>query len=168
LAERRFDPRAVLRVLVDHEVRFVVIGGYAAVLHGSAMFTYDADICPDPHSDNLDRLCFALTAVGARIRSASDPDGVAFRCDSEFLAGMTMLNLVTDHGDFDVSLRPSGTDGYADLLQGALEYDLDGLVVKVAGLDDIIRSKEAAARDKDRAALPQLYALRDEIARLEE
>ena len=78
---------------------------------------------------------------------------------------MTMLKLTTDFGDFDLAFRPAGFGGYDDLIEHALEYDLDGVVVVVAGLDDVIRSKEAANRGKDRAALPQLYALRDEIAR---
>ena len=165
MPERRFDPVAVLRVLTTHDVRFVVIGGYAAVLHGSALFTYDADICPDPDPENLARLCTALESVNARIRVLDDPEGVAFRCDEHLLGQMTMLNLVTAFGDFDLALRPAGFGGFDDLIGQSVEYDLDGVVVHVAGLDDIIRSKEAANRDKDRAALPQLYALRDEIAR---
>lgn len=42
----RFDPEAMLRVLTDHQVRYVLIGGLAATLHGSPVRTGDADICP--------------------------------------------------------------------------------------------------------------------------
>lgn len=167
MSERLFRPLDVLRALAANQVRFVVIGGYAAVLHGSGLFTADADICPDPDPANLRRLCATLREVGARLRTSSDPDGVPFQCDEHFLARMAMLNLVTDHGDFDISFRPAGTDGYADLERNAVHYDVGGFVVKVAALDDIIRSKEVANRDKDRAALPQLYALRDATARRE-
>ena len=165
MAERRFDPIGALRALVTHEVRFVVIGGYAAVLHGSALFTYDADVCPARDTENLARLCVALVKMDARLRVVDEPDGVPFSCTDQFLAQMTMLNLTTKFGDFDLSLRPAGFSSYDDLAADAAAFDLGGLVVKVASLDDIIASKEAADRAKDRAALPQLYALRDEIAR---
>jgi hypothetical protein len=160
----RFEPQAILRTLATHQVRFVVIGGFAAVLHGSGLFTYDADITPDPDPENLRRLCRALDEVGARIRTRAEPDGVPFHCDEHFLEKMQMFNLVTDHGDFDISFRPAAfPDGFEDLIERSQPFDVGGFVVRVAALDDIIRSKETANRDKDRAALPQLYALRDEI-----
>jgi hypothetical protein len=161
----RFEPQAVLRTLAAHQVRFVVIGGFAAVLHGSGLFTYDADITPDPDPDNLKRLCRALDEIGARIRTSAEPEGAAFRCDEHFLARMSMLNLVTDHGDFDLAFRPAAfPNGFEDLIKQSVPFDVGGFVVQVAALDDVIRSKETADRDKDRAALPQLYALRDAIA----
>jgi hypothetical protein len=165
LADPRFDPLGALRVLVTHDVRFVVIGGYASVLHGSALFTYDADVCPARDSENLVRLCAALTEMDARLRVVDEPDGVAFSCSDQFLAQMTMLNLTTRFGDLDLSFRPAGVGGYEDLIEHAVEFDVGGFVVRVASLDDIIQSKETADRAKDRAALPQLYALRDEVAR---
>ena len=155
----------MLRTLAVHEVRFVVIGGYAAALHGSAVITYDADITPAPDAENLHRLCTALRELGARLRSPRDPDGVEFTCDELFLSQMRMLNLVTDHGDFDLSFRPAAfPNGYDDLVEHATSIEIGGFAVLVASLDDVIRSKETANRPKDQAALPQLYALRDEIA----
>jgi len=155
-----------LRALAAHRVRFVVIGGYAAVLHGVAMMTYDADIAPDPEPANLRRLCVALDEVGARLRAPGEPEGVEFRCDEHFLGRMSMLNLVTGHGDFDLSFHPAGfPGGYRDLTDRASMMDIGGFSVEVAALDDIIESKEVANRDKDHVSLPQLYALRDEIAR---
>jgi hypothetical protein len=165
LAERRFDPLAALRTLVNHDVRFVVIGGYAAVLHGSALFTYDADVCPARDSGNLTRLCTALEEIDARLRVVDEPDGVPFPCSDQFLAQMTMLNLTTRFGDFDLAFEAAGVGGYEDLIGRAVEFDVGGFRVSVANLDDIIESKETADRAKDRAALPQLYALRDEIGR---
>ena len=159
-----FKPLATLRTLASHQVRFVVIGGYGAFLLGSALLTTDADICPDPDAQNLRRLCEALDELHARLRVATEPDGVPFHCDELFLSNMAMLNLVTDNGDFDLSFRPAASDGYDDLAAHAVDVDIGGFVIKVAALDDIIRSKEAAGREKDRVALPQLYALRDEIA----
>jgi hypothetical protein len=161
---RPLRPRELFATLAAHRVDYVVIGGLAAVLHGSAMVTVDADICPDPAPDNLQRLCDALREMHARIRTPDDDDGVEFRCEPLLLTKMRMLNMVTDFGDFDLSFTPAAFDGYSDLVEHAVEVSVGGAAVMVAALDDVIRSKETADRPKDHAALPQLYALRDEIA----
>jgi hypothetical protein len=62
-------------------------------------------------------------------------------------------------GRVDISWLPSGTRGYPDLVQDALAYELDDIVVPVASLADVIRSKEAAGRERDRTALPTLRLL---------
>jgi hypothetical protein len=165
----RLRARELLGALVEHNVEFVLIGGLAAVLHGSPAMTNDADICPERTPENLERLAAALRSMHARIRNESEPDGLAFTCDPVFLSRIgTTLNLVTDFGHFDLALRPAAfTGGYSDLLPHAVEYDIDGMRVKVASLGDIIASKEAANRPKDRATLPVLKALQDEIAEQE-
>jgi hypothetical protein len=62
----------------------------------------------------------------------------------------------TKHGRLDVALEPSGTQGYKDLRRGAQETEIDGMRIVVASLEDVIRSKEAANRERDRAVLPDL------------
>jgi hypothetical protein len=165
---RPLRPRELFAVLAEHRVRYVLIGGLAAVLHGSALVTADADVCPDPSPDNLQRLCAALADMHARIRTPAEDDGVEFRAEPLLLVKMQMLNLFTDFGAFDLSFRPAGFDGYEQLAEHAIEVSIGGSAVPVAALDDIILSKETADRDQDRAALPQLYALRDEIAAREQ
>lgn len=156
----RFQPEAMLRVLERHRVRYVVIGGIGATLHGSPLPTRDADICPAADGANLDSLAGARREMEARIRTADAPDGLAFSCDAAFLRQMKLLNLTTRFGDLDLSFEPAGTGGYADLCERSIDYDLgDGLVVPVAALEDIISSKEAANREKDRQALPTLRLL---------
>jgi hypothetical protein len=155
-----FQPEAMLRVLERHRVRYVVIGGIGATLHGSPLPTRDADICPATDGANLDSLAGALREMEARIRTPDAPEGLAFSCDAAFLRQMKLLNLTTRFGDLDLSFEPSGTLGYADLAERSVDYDLgDGLIVPVAALEDIIRSKEAANREKDRLALPTLRLL---------
>jgi hypothetical protein len=77
----------------------------------------------------------------ARIRAEDAPEGLPFTCDATFLRQMKLLDLATRFGDLDLSFEPSGTGGYED------------------ALEDIIRSKEAANREKDRQALPTLRLL---------
>lgn len=72
----------IFACLVRHRVQFIVIGGLAAVLHGSPAATFDADICPARDPDNLGRLAAALREMDARIRTPDTPDGVRFGCDA--------------------------------------------------------------------------------------
>ncbi len=148
-----------------HGVQYVLIGGLAAVLHGSPLPTVDADICPSPAPDNLQRLAHALHDLEARIRTPDTPGGVAFPHEPRFLAGVQMLNLVTRAGDLDLSFTPAGTAGYADLSVQASRMVILGVPVTVAALEDVIRSKEAANRPKDLRALPMLRQLLAEIRR---
>ena len=68
----------------------------------------------------------------------------------------SIWTFATDHGRLDVAFEPSGTVGYSDLRRSAEQTEIDGLTVLVASLADVIRSKEAADRPRDRAALPDL------------
>ena len=163
-----FSPNDLLRTLTRHRVDFVLIGGLAATLHGSPLNTNDADICPSRERENLVHLAAALREMHARVRTDAEPNGLPFACDAEFLERTKMVNLQTDFGWFDISFEPGGFEGgYAELIPHAAVYVIEGMSIRVASLHDVIRSKEAANRDKDRAALPYLYALEDEIAAAE-
>jgi hypothetical protein len=74
-----------------------------------------------------------------------------------------MWNLVTTAGAIDLTFEPSGTRGYADLRRDAFEIDVDGIVITVASLADVIRSKQAAGREKDTIALPRLRRLLERL-----
>jgi hypothetical protein len=153
----------MLRVFAEHGVEFVMIGGLAAAMHGSDHVTTDLDITPGRDVANVERLSAALEVLGARIRVEGIEGGLAFAHDSESLLRAGVWNLTTQHGDLDLSFVPSGTEGWEDLSLHAIVVDLDGTRVSVAALDDIIRSKEAADRPKDRLVLPSLRHLRDVI-----
>lgn len=153
----------MLRVFAEHGVEFVMIGGLAAAMHGSDHVTTDLDITPGRDVANVERLSAALEVLGARIRVEGIEGGLAFEHDGESLLRAGVWNLTTQHGDLDLSFVPSGTEGWEDLSLHAIVIDLDGTRVSVAALDDIIRSKEAADRPKDRLVLPSLRHLRDVI-----
>jgi len=155
----RFQPRLVLDVLNRQGVRYVLIGGVAATLHGSPLRTGDTDVCPDGRADNLEKLAIALRELKARIRTEGVEGGLPFSCDAAFLSRVTLLNLETEAGDVDLTFVPSGTSGYDDLVDHAARFDLDGVVAPTAALLDIIRSKTAANRPKDQASLPVLEEL---------
>ncbi len=150
------DLPRLFEVLDRHEIAYILIGGLAAVYHGSPFPTEDADITPQADRANLTRLAAALRELNARVRTESEPEGLPFACDAESLAGVRILNLTTDAGDLDLTFEPAGTGGYADLRRDAAPVQLYGVTVRVASLSDVIRSKQAANRPKDQRVLPTL------------
>ena len=156
-----FDPIVALRTLVSHGVRFVLIGGYAAAIRGSPVITGDVDVCYVRDDENLERLAAALQQLGATLRGA--PPEVLFRLDARTLKAGDHFTFSTSAGPLDCLGTPAGTDGFADLDASATDEDLDGLVVRVASVDDLIRMKRAAGRPQDKIAVEWLAALRDEL-----
>ena len=169
MAETPFDPAVMLAALHDTGVRFVLIGGMAAVLHGDVGVTVDIDIAPAYDPDNLERLAAALRALDARIRADGAPQGLPFDCSAGFLRNAgpdAILSLTTRAGALDVAFTPAGTNGYHDLKRDAVAMEpAEGFSILVASLADVIRSKSAADREKDRRALPRLQALLERISR---
>lgn len=163
MAEQPFDPAVMLAALHDADVRFILIGGMAAILHGDVGVTVDIDISPAYDPDNLERLAAALRTLDARIRTEHVPPGLPFDCSAGFLRNLgpdAVLNLTTRVGALDVSFTPTGTAGYNDLKRDAVAIDAgEGVTILVASLADVIRSKSAADREKDRRALPRLQEL---------
>jgi hypothetical protein len=153
------DPEKILATLHEHDVRFVLIGALAARLHGFPRLTADADITPAADSLNLENLAKALRKLHARVYTEAIPEGLIFDCTSATLRRAEMWNLVTSAGRIDVAFKPAGTDGYDDLARNAEKFSAYGVVFLAASVDDIIRSKEAAGRPKDREDVAILRAM---------
>jgi hypothetical protein len=158
------DIEAILRTLDRHGVDYILIGGLAARLHGSPLLTDDVDITPSAEQENLRRLIAALRELGAELRVAGMESGLPFDFDESSFHATTAMTLTTRDGPLDLCFRPEGTGGYPDLAEDAETYEVFGLTIKVASLDDVIRSKQAAGRDVDLQALPTLHALRERKA----
>ena len=143
-----------LKVLDRNEVRYVVIGGIAAIAQGYPLTTHDLDVTPAKDAGNLDRIVAALNELDAMLRTPTEP--VEFPI-SKMIEGADAWTLVTNRGPLDLLFAPSGTTGYEDLRRDAVPTDL-GLetLTLVASLRDLIRMKEASAREKDRIQLPAL------------
>lgn len=159
-----FDPIAALAVLNRHSVRYVVMGGFAAVAYGSPLPTSDVDVTPAGDRGNLRRLSAALTELGAHVRVEGVEGGLPFSHSAESLRDVTVLNLVTDLGELDIVMVPAGDAGYQELASRQLVVRLGEVEVPLAALADVIASKEAAGRPKDRAALPVLRRLAERLA----
>ena len=154
------DTDGICRILVKHQVSFIVIGGVAGFLHGSGLNTLDLDLIPQMSDLNLHRLSNALIEMNAEVMFAGKVRNTG---DGDWLKASNTWNLATDFGRLDVMLTASGAGGYSELEGNAERHELvsSGLIIQVAGLDDLIAMKEAAGRNKDLLALPVLRWLRD-------
>jgi len=150
---------AIVDVLNQHGVRYVVIGAFAAIAQRAPIPpTRDIDLTPDSSALNLTRLSKALKELGARIRTDAVDGGLPFDHDGRSLAASSVWNLICPYGEFDISFLPSGiAGGYKELALNAHRMRVDSVDVMVADLSDVIRSKEAAGRAKDLQILPILY-----------
>jgi len=146
-------------VLAEHGVEFIVIGGQAEVLMGSARVTYDVDLCYRRTPDNLERLAAALGTLNLTLRGA--PPELKFRLDAQALALGQNYTFEVDGEyplDFLGYVEPIGT--YEDLLPHAGTITVGGRPVRVIGLDDLIRIRRYLGRPKDRESLLHLEAIK--------
>jgi hypothetical protein len=143
-----FDPIAVLRVLDQRRVPYIVIGGLGRVIQGSPELTHGTDITPSMREDNLRKLALALEDL-----NASRTDGRALELEDD-LAHEPVLELETDAGELKVVAEPAGTRGYDDLRRASSREPLgSGLRPSVASLGDHARMLAALGREQDAAKL---------------
>lgn len=144
--ELPLDAVAILRLLGEHGVDYVVIGGLAVQAHGNPRTTQDLDLVPAPGRANIDRLAKALEALHARPvgERAAGPWHVR-------IPGAGVLELDTDAGGVDVHIDPPGAAMYSEMRARSLALTIDGVRLFVAGRDDLISMKRASRRPIDRA-----------------
>jgi hypothetical protein len=159
------DAEAILRVLVEHGVEFVLIGGLAVAVHGYPRGTKDVDVVPQDGRENAERLFAALTAIGARQLEVGDfrPEEmpVPFGVDGLAMGGNWALR--TERGRVDVMGRVPGVGGYDELTDDSLLVDIREVgVVRVAGYRDVVTMKTTAGRPEDAIDLQRLREARGE------
>lgn len=142
-------PETILTTLTAHGVDFVVIGGLAAVAHGSRRMTRDIDIVVRPESENLARLEAALAELGAVQLLGAGTEGPIEPADLATIALGTTLHTRSPAGRLDVVGAPTGAAPYAQLYTRAVVSHVVGVEVRISGLDDLIAMKRAAGRPLD-------------------
>lgn len=148
---------SLLKELHRLEVEFVIIGGMAAVAHGSAYLTVDLDLCYSRKKENLEKLAQALAPFHPWLRGA--PPDLPFSLDvNAFKSGLN-FTLTTDLGDLDLLGEVAGLGGYAKVLSFSEGLELFGMRCEVLTLEGLIKSKRAVGRAKDLRLLPELEAL---------
>ena len=144
------DPERILRLLNQAGVEYVLIGGFAVVIHGYERLTGDLNICYARSRENVKRLVDVLGGLHAWPREW--PEGLPFILDDQTILNGDSFTFTTDAGDLDLVGPPDGSHGYSDLIPGSESYELaDALVVHVVGLDDLIRLKHASGLNAHRA-----------------
>ena len=156
-----FQPQALIHTLIEHKVDFVVVGGLAAMSHGSAYPSFDLGVTHARDRANLERFAHALRDLSATLRGA--PPDVPFQLDAESLEAGAHFTFVTRFGAFDVLDRPDGAPAYAELKASAVRSTVEGEPVLLASLDHLIAMKEATGRPHDRTVAAELRVISDEL-----
>lgn len=153
------DPRRVFECLARNEIDYVVIGGIAVIAHGHTRNTRDVDLVPSAETGNLARLAAALRELGARLSGTGAHLLDIDVYDPKTLGNGANFTLETDAGGLDVFGDVPGAPPYSDLAARAMAVDLGGLEIRIAGLDDLIRMKQASGRPQDLGDIAALTAL---------
>ncbi len=147
----------LLQRLSDAELDFVIVGGFAAITHGSAYLTRDVDICAVLTEENVARLRQALGDWNPRHRMT--PQRLSFLTHPP--AGQTLNNLYlqTDMGVIDIITSVLGVGDFVRLKDKAEELEVDGRRYRVISLEDLIKAKETMGREKDLLTAKELRAI---------
>jgi hypothetical protein len=146
-----------IQVLTDAGVDFAIIGGWSAIMHGSAHLTRDIDLCYSRSSANLKRLAGALAPYHPR--PADFPIGLPFVWDERTLNGGTVFTLDTDLGRIDLLAEVAGLGDWNDVRKCCVRLQAFDREVWTLDLPSLIRAKRAAGRPKDLLVLPELESL---------
>lgn len=139
--------------LTDGGVEFVIIGGWAAALHGSSYVTLDLDICYSRARHNLNRVAAALSPFHPRLSDGAA--GLPFVWDEAALH----LSLSTDLGKIDLLAEVNGVGTFEDAREHAVLMAAFEREVWTLDLPALIASKRAAGRPKDLNLIPELESL---------
>jgi hypothetical protein len=149
----------LLKKLVSSDIDFVVVGGLAAVTHGSAYETRDLDICYRRSKENIKKLVRLLKSLQAKLRGPKEE--LPFILDEKTFSFGVNFTFTTRLGDFDLLGELGGVGSYEKVEAVSEPIDLCGLKVKVLSLDGLIASKKAANRPKDQMHLKELEAIKE-------
>ena len=136
------------RVFQKHGVRYLFFGKYGAILQGYSDTTQDVDLYVDKDSENCEKVLTALLELGFRLTEKEQ---------EEVRRGKDFIQLRNGPFDMDLVFAPDGIERFEDAWKRRVERH----GFPVANLDDIVGSKQAANRQKDRESLPRLLSFRD-------
>jgi len=149
----------LLPELAKGGVDFILIGGVAGIVHGSARVTYDVDLVYSRTGENIRRLASVLEPYSPYLRDA--PPALPFSWDEKTIRAGLNFTLTTTLGELDLS----GGNNYKDLLPHSFTVDAFGIHFRCVDLPTLIRIKKAAGRAKDLEAIAELQALLEERRR---
>lgn len=156
------DFNALLRLLTENEVEFIIVGGAAATAHGSARLTLDLDVVYKRSSENIARVVNALRPLKPYLRGA--PAGLPFDWSIETIAKGLNFTLITTLGALDLLGEIVGGGGYEQLFTETIEVEIAGVNCLCLNLEGLIKVKRAAGRPKDLETIAELQQILDETS----
>ena len=153
------DLQSLLARLIDGRVDFVVVGGFAAVAHGSTLLTQDVDICCDFSPGNLLRLQRAVDDVHPVHRMTADH--LPLELTPERFRGLKNLYLDTDIGPLDCLSSVKGLGDFSKVKAASVVIEFDTGSCPVLSVAALIKAKEAMGRPRDRETVLQLRAIQE-------
>ena len=154
------DFNALLRLLGDNDIEFIIIGGAAATAHGSARLTLDLDVVYKRSPENIARIVNALRPIQPYLRGA--PPGLPFDWSVETVKNGLNFTLITTLGALDLLGEIAGGGGYDQLLPEVINVEIAGVNCPCLNLERLIKVKRAAGRPKDLEVIAELEQIRDE------
>jgi hypothetical protein len=148
----------LLEALASHQVKFVIIGGVAATIHGSARLTNDLGILYARDDENIRRLVAALQPLNPYLRGA--PAGLPFQLDEKAVHSGLNFTLTTAAGAIDLLGEIAGVGPFSALTGHTVDVTLFGTVHRCIDIDTLITATRAAGRPKD-LEVAELEAIRD-------
>ena len=142
----------IFRVLDNHRVEFIIVGGVCAVLHGAPITTFDLVLAHSRTPVNLQFLMNALMDLDASYRG--HPKQI--KPDIESLASPGHHLLITRFGPLDLLGTIEKDLGYADLVGHSEEIQIENMAFRILSLEYLFEIKEETSREKDRLILPIL------------
>ena len=157
-----FEP--IFQILNTAEVRYVVVGGLATVLHGYARLTADVDLAVDLAPEEATKMIQALVARGFRPQVPVLPEEFAnptvreawFR--EKHMRAFSLVDPTNPMRVVDLLLKPEVP--FEELLARSQEVMLNKTRIRIASIDDLIALKRQAARPQDLTDIEQLETIR--------
>ena len=155
---------AALDLFARSDVESILIGGAAAILHGSARLTYDTDFCCPRDPETFEQLARALNSVHPRFRVEGLPEGMSVELDGRTFKPGQAFSFITDIGNIDVRFDVDGIGGYDKVLALSEDIVFGERTIRMLSLEGIIQSKTAMGRIQDRLILPELEMMREALS----
>jgi predicted nucleotidyltransferase len=146
-SNRPLETVALLQRLHASGVEFVIVGGVAAITHGSAVTTVDLDVCAPLTQENARSIIQAFADANPRWRMR--PDLPVITVDDHHLVGIKNLYLATDFGQLDVLGELPDVCSYEDLAARSVQVDFGELRCRLIDIDTLIAAKRQAGRSHD-------------------
>ncbi len=144
------DLSAILEGLLEADIKFILVGGLAAVVQGAPVTTMDIDIVHNRSSENISKLNAFLKSIDATYRR---PDDKVIGPNEEAISGMDHFLFTTRFGPLDVLAFIEQGKAYEDLLEHTVEIEFRGHIIRVLNLKTLVELKKTSRDAKEKQRL---------------